>query len=148
MTIAFATFNSSISLSSIPINNLQAKLSSGANDGDMDVAAELVFMGKVIPNSMCNGKEGRRVIGIDYGIERSEFEKKCEEIIEAVHLAIPDIIAVHIIHRTGFVSTGDYTVIVSVSSRHRTSAAMAIDIIVGRIKGETVMKKKEIFSCG
>lgn len=144
MTIEKPSYDFSVSLSSLPINLHQAKPSELYNDEE--TAAELVFMGRVVPNTLNNHGKGR-VIGIDYSIDYERFSQKVAEIVDQVCRAIPEITKVHVVHRNGFVATGDHAVVVTIGSRHRTTAALAVDIIVSRMKSEAFVEKTEIFAC-
>lgn len=135
----------SVRFSSIPIRPSQSALSGNGHLQDETAAAEVVFFGRVQPFSI--DRNDRRVIGIDYDIPEDEFKLKVIEIIEEVKKAIPELKSVDVLHRTGFVAVGDYTSVTTICSRHRTSAAHALDIIVGRMKSEAPFVKKEIFEC-
>ncbi len=106
-----------------------------------DIGAHSIFLGQV-RNDKINEKE---VSAIEYTTYDEMAEEKFYEIRENVFVKY-SLTCLHIYHSLGRVNTGEISLFVFVSSKHRKDAIEACSYIVERIKEEVPIWGKEIFA--
>ena len=107
-----------------------------------DAGAIATFTGTTRAHS-----RGREVVRLEYeayeGMAEAEMERIAAELQERHSL-----IAVAIHHRVGVVAIGETSVVIAVSSAHRTSALAACAEAIDTLKGTVPLWKKEIYAGG
>jgi molybdopterin synthase catalytic subunit len=94
-----------------------------------------------------NDSEGRRVIALEYDAHATMAEKKLREVADEARHRFP-ITGIGIMHRTGRLEIGEASLLVAVSSPHRSEAFEACHYAVDRIKQIVPVWKKEIWEDG
>ena len=105
-----------------------------------DIGAHSIFLGQV-RNDILNGKE---VKAINYTAYNEMAEEKFHEIRETAFEKY-SLTCMHIYHSLGGVNSGEISLFVFTSSKHRKDAMEACTFIVNRIKEEVPIWGKEIF---
>ena len=105
-----------------------------------DIGAHSIFLGQV-RNDILNGKE---VKAINYTAYNEMAEEKFHEIRETAFEKY-SLTCMHIYHSLGGVNSGEISLFVFTSSKHRKDAMVACTYIVNRIKEEVPIWGKEIF---
>ena len=105
-----------------------------------DIGAHSIFLGQV-RNDVINDKE---VKAIDYTAYNEMAEEKFHEIRETAFEKY-SLTCMHIYHSLGRVNSGEISLFVFTSSKHRKDAIEACTYIVNRIKEEAPVWGKEIF---
>ncbi len=105
-----------------------------------DIGAHSIFLGQV-RNDVINNKE---VKAIDYTAYNEMAEEKFHEIRETAFEKY-SLTCMHIYHSLGRVNSGEISLFVFTSSKHRKDAMEACTYIVNRIKEEAPVWGKEIF---
>ncbi|GDX51884.1 hypothetical protein LBMAG27_09310 [Bacteroidota bacterium] len=105
-----------------------------------DIGAHSIFLGQV-RNDVINDKE---VKAIDYTAYNEMAEEKFHEIRETAFEKY-SLTCMHIYHSLGRVNSGEISLFVFTSSKHRKDAMEACTYIVNRIKEEAPVWGKEIF---
>ena len=105
-----------------------------------DIGAHSIFLGQV-RNDILNGKE---VKAINYTAYNEMAEEKFHEIRE-IAFEKYSLTCMHIYHSLGGVNSGEISLFVFTSSKHRKDAMVACTYIVNRIKEEVPIWGKEIF---
>ena len=105
-----------------------------------DIGAHSLFLGQV-RNDMIDNKP---VKAIDYSAYREMAEERFHEIREDAFSKY-SLTCMHIYHSLGRVMTGEISLFVFTSSKHRKDAIEACYYIVNRIKEEVPVWGKEIF---
>lgn len=105
-----------------------------------DIGAHSIFLGQV-RNDFINDKE---VKAIDYTAYNELAEEKFYEIRETAFEKY-SLTCMHIYHSIGRVYSGEISLFVFTSSKHRKDAMEACTYIVNRIKEEAPVWGKEIF---
>lgn len=113
------------------ITNHQSKTHIGAHE---------VFMGQV----RADEKDGQKVAYIDYTAYEDMALEVCHQIREEV-FAKYKLACMHILHSLGHVPAGQISLLVFVSSAHRTDCRDACSELVERIKKELPVWGKEVF---
>ncbi len=102
----------------------------------------VVFEGKVRATS-----DGKAVLQLEYEayerLARGQLERIAQE--TATRFQLDAVLAVH---RVGLVPVGETAVIVAAAAPHRGEAFSAASELVGRIKAEAAIWKKEVFADG
>ncbi|MFO0202134.1 MAG: molybdenum cofactor biosynthesis protein MoaE [Alphaproteobacteria bacterium] len=105
-----------------------------------DIGAHSIFLGQV----RADEKEGRKVRAIDYTCYREMadlvFHEIREETFAKFHLT-----CMHIYHSLGYVKSGEISLFVFTSSKHRRMAIDACSYVVEEIKSKAPVWGKEIF---
>ena len=105
-----------------------------------DIGAHSLFLGQV----RADEKEGRKVGAIDYTCYREMadlvFHEIREETFAKFHLT-----CMHIYHSLGYVKSGEISLFVFTSSKHRRMAIDACSYVVEAIKSKAPVWGKEIF---
>ena len=104
------------------------------------IGAHDIFLGQV-RNDVIDGKT---VCAIDYSCYQEMAEEKFHCIRELAFSRF-DLICMHIHHSIGPVKTGEISLFVFVSAKHRKSAMDACRWIVEEIKGTVPIFGKEVF---
>lgn len=105
-----------------------------------DIGAHSIFLGQV-RNDVINDKE---VKAIDYTAYNEMAEEKFHEIRETTFEKY-SLTCMHIYHSLGRVNSGEISLFVFTSSKHRKDSMEACTYIVNRIKEEAPVWGKEIF---
>lgn len=105
-----------------------------------DIGAHSIFLGQV-RNDIIDGKT---VTAIDYSAYEEMANEKFHEIREAAFEKYP-LHCMHIYHSLGRVATGEISLFVFTSSKHRKEAIAACEYLVERIKAEVPVWGKEVF---
>ena len=105
-----------------------------------DIGAHSIFLGQV-RNDVINDKE---VKAIDYTAYNEMAEEKFHEISETAFEKY-SLTCMDIYHSLGRVNSGEISLFVFTSSKHRKDAMEACTYIVNRIKEEAPVWGKEIF---
>lgn len=104
-----------------------------------DIGAHSIFLGQV----RADEKEGRKVLAIDYTCYREMadlvFHEIREETFAKFHLT-----CMHIYHSLGYVKSGEISLFVFTSSKHRRMAIDACSYVVEEIKSKAPVWGKEI----
>jgi len=108
--------------------------------GDNGSGAILDFMGLVRPL-----EDGRQISGIEYEAHPEMACHQLEQIARAA-LAKFELDGVMIHHRTGFVRTGDASLLVRTESRHRAASYEANQWIMNELKKRVPIWKRARFS--
>jgi len=108
-----------------------------------DIGAHNIFMGQVRNDII----EGQEVKAIDYSAYEEMAEKEFHEIRESAFEKF-DLTCMHIYHSLGVVKTGEISLFVFVSSKHRKATFEALEYIVEGIKTKVPIFAKEIFEDG
>ncbi|TSA49122.1 MAG: molybdenum cofactor biosynthesis protein MoaE [Sphingobacteriales bacterium] len=105
-----------------------------------DIGAHSIFLGQV-RNDIINDKE---VKAIDYTAYNEMAEEKFHEIRQTAFEKYA-LTCMHIYHSIGRVNSGEISLFVFTSSKHRKDAMEACTYIVNRLKKEAPVWGKEIF---
>ena len=122
-------------ISPVFIGNSIAKHSS-----KMNIGAHSIFLGQVRNDLI----DGRKVKAIDYTSYKEMAEEKFHVIREAIFEKY-FLTCMHIYHSLGRVNTGEISLFVFTSSKHRSLAMEACTYLVNRIKEEIPIWGREIF---
>ncbi len=114
------------------IEKHSAKTSIGAHD---------IFLGQVRDDVI----DGKIVQAIDYSAYEEMAEEKFHEIREKAFINF-NLVCMHIYHSLGKVRTGEISLFVFVSSKHRTDAFNACRYVVEEIKATVPIFGKELFA--
>lgn len=117
------------------LSDHQAKKTAGAH---------AFFIGQVRDDLV----DGKTVAGIEYSAYEAMVEPVIGDIKNQLFDEFPDLICVHIHHSTGFVRSGEISLVVMVSSGHRKQAFAALEKCVELIKEKMPVWKKEFFTDG
>jgi molybdopterin synthase catalytic subunit len=94
-----------------------------------------------------NETDGRRVLYLEY----EAYEDMAEKLLTRIAQEINErwgITTVSIAHRFGRLEIGEVSLVVTVSSPHRSEAFAACQYVVDRIKQDVPIWKKEVFEKG
>lgn len=105
-----------------------------------DIGGHCIFLGQ-IRNDVIDTKT---VAAIEYTTYNEMAEEKFHEIREAAFEQF-DLTCMHIYHSVGMVKSGEISLFVFTSSKHRKAAMEACTYLVDRIKSEVPVWGKEIF---
>ena len=105
-----------------------------------EIGAHSIFLGQV-RNDIINDNE---VVAIEYSAYEEMAEMTFHQIREEI-FAKYELTCMHIYHSLGRVNTGEISLFVFTSSRHRAAAIKACGEIVERIKQAAPVWGKEIF---
>ncbi len=90
---------------------------------------------------------GRPVVAIEYECYREMAEREMMGVVTDV-AGRYDVHAVRVVHRTGRVSAGETSILVTVSAAHRAAAFDALRAIVDELKKRAPIWKKEHYADG
>jgi len=117
------------------ISNHHSKTSAGAH---------ALFIGQVRDDLV----DGKMVTGIEYSAYAAMVDPVIQEIKDYLFKEFPELICLHIQHSTGLVKSGEISLAVMVSARHRKKSFAALEKCVDLIKEKLPVWKKELFSDG
>lgn len=126
-----------VEVTSGPIDLTASHELAGSSDG-----AVVTFLGVVRDST-----DDRPVAGLDYEAFDELAAKEMTRIAEVALERWP-IGRVAIVHRTGSLSVGEVSVLISVSSPHRGEAFDACEFLIDTLKKEVPIWKKELFEDG
>jgi molybdopterin synthase catalytic subunit len=106
-----------------------------------DIGAHSIFLGQV----RADEKDNRTVIAIDYTCYPEMAEPEFDAIREEAFAKF-DLSCMHIYHSLGTVKSGEISLFVFTSSKHRTNAIDACTYIVEAIKKRVPIWGKELLS--
>ncbi|MCB9223164.1 MAG: molybdenum cofactor biosynthesis protein MoaE [Crocinitomicaceae bacterium] len=112
----------------------------GHHQHKYDIGAHDIFLGQVRADEI----DGKTVTGIDY----SAYAEMAEEVFYKIREAAfekYDLICMHIYHSLGLVKTGEFSLFVFTSSKHREDAMEACRFVVEAIKKDVPVFGKEMF---
>jgi molybdopterin synthase catalytic subunit len=109
-----------------------------------DCGGHMIFLGQVRADEI----DGRRVKAIEYSAYIELVGLEIEKIKKSVFSEFSDIKSIDIIHSTGIVNAGEFSLLVLVSAGHRHQAMQACNKTVELIKEKLPVWKKEIFDDG
>ena len=130
-------------------DRIQVEVTSGPIDltvshelAESSDGAVVTFLGVVRDST-----DDRPVTGLDYEAFDELAAKEMTRIAEVALERWP-IGRVAIVHRTGFLSIGEVSVLISVSAPHRGEAFDACEFLIDTLKKEVPIWKKELFEDG
>lgn len=126
----------------IPLSQINKELEQSPED--LSSGARALFIGQVRNDRM----EGREVSGIEYSAYEEMVGLVVEEIRANLLGRFPDLTGIRILHSTGYVASGEISLLVMVSSGHRKQAFAALEQCVELIKEKLPVWKKELFTDG
>jgi molybdopterin synthase catalytic subunit len=126
----------------IPLEQITRELEQSPED--LSSGARALFIGQVRNDRI----EGREVSGIEYSAYEEMVGLVVEEIRSNLHGRFPDLTCIRILHSTGYVASGEISLLVMVSSGHRKQAFAALEQCVELIKEKLPVWKKELFTDG
>ena len=123
-----------------PINPAFIAESIQKHDSKTNIGAHSIFLGQVRSDTV----DGKTVYGIEYTAYEQMALKKMHEIRESIFEKY-DLVCMHIHHSLGTVKSGEISLFVFTSSKHRKAAIDACEEVVERIKKELPVWGKELF---
>jgi molybdopterin synthase catalytic subunit len=105
------------------------------------IGGHSIFLGQVRADTI----DGKTVTGIEYTSYEEMAIEKMHEIRQAVFDKYP-LICMHVYHSLGLVKTGEISLFVFTSSKHRKAAIDACEETVERLKAELPVWGKEFFA--
>ncbi|HSI82823.1 MAG: molybdenum cofactor biosynthesis protein MoaE [Candidatus Methylacidiphilales bacterium] len=110
----------------------------GAPGSDTENGAFLDFFGVVRGTEL-----KKKIAGIDYSAYEKMAEKELHRIIAELAKSHP-VAEVTLIHRLGFVSAGEASLLVRVASAHRAEALAMMDRLITEMKRDVPIWKKVV----
>lgn len=110
--------------------------------GSEECGGLVVFEGKVRATT-----EGRAVLRLEYESYESLARRQLEQVARetAMRFRLDAVLAVH---RVGPVPVGETAVVAAAAAAHRAEAFSATSELVGRVKAEVAIWKREVFDDG
>ena len=109
-----------------------------------DIGAHAIFLGQV----RADEKNGVPVTGIHYSAYEPMAESIMADMRESFFAQYDDMTCLHIHHSLGEVKTGEISLFVFVSCRHRQQSFPALEHIVNRLKADLPVWKQERYADG
>ena len=106
-----------------------------------DIGGHSIFLGQVRADKI----DGQEVTAIEYTCYEEMANEKMHEIREAI-FAKYDLTCMHVYHSLGKVATGEISLFVFTSSKHRKAAINACEELVENIKSSLPIWGKELFT--
>jgi len=106
-----------------------------------DIGGHSIFLGQVRADKI----DGKEVAAIEYTCYEEMANEKMHEIREAI-FAKYDLTCMHVYHSLGKVATGEISLFVFTSSKHRKAAINACEELVENIKSSLPVWGKELFT--
>jgi molybdopterin synthase catalytic subunit len=106
-----------------------------------NIGAHSIFLGQVRDDEI----DGKKVTAIDYTCYEEMALEKMHEIREAIFEKYK-LTCMHVYHSLGKVNTGEISLFVFTSAKHRRAAIDACNEVVERLKKELPVWGKEIFT--
>jgi molybdopterin synthase catalytic subunit len=129
--------NSKSNIPRITSKELDIKIISESFDGSGDSGATVIFVGMVR-----NYSENGQVQGMNYEAYVGMAEEKIKKIENSVK-EMWNIKKINIVHRIGDLNVGDPSIVIAISTPHSKDAFEACQFILGKIKHEVPIWKKE-----
>jgi molybdopterin synthase catalytic subunit len=104
------------------------------------IGAQAMFLGQV----RADKNSDKKVKGIEYSAYPLMTEKLLEELLKD-SLERFSLMDIQIFHSLGFVASGDLSLLVHLSSKHRKGIFAVLEEIVEKVKFDIPLWKKEIF---
>jgi len=92
--------------------------------------------------------QGKKVVHLEYEAYKPMAEKELHKIAQQVREKWPDVLKVALAHRIGKVDIGEASVIIAISSPHRTDSLEAVHFAIDEIKATVPIWKKEFYEEG
>ncbi|XP_060617459.2 molybdopterin synthase catalytic subunit-like [Anolis sagrei] len=92
-----------------------------------------------------NNFEGRKVIQLDYEAYAPMAEAELKKICADIRLKWPSVKHIAIHHRLGSVPISEASVMVAISSPHRTESLEAVQYCINTLKATVPIWKKEVY---
>jgi len=106
-----------------------------------DIGGHSIFLGQIRADKI----DGQEVTAIEYTCYEEMANEKMHEIREAI-FAKYDLTCMHVYHSLGKVATGEISLFVFTSSKHRKAAINACEELVENIKSSLPIWGKELFT--
>jgi len=106
-----------------------------------DIGGHSIFLGQVRADKI----DGQEVAAIEYTSYEEMANEKMHEIREAIFTKY-DLTCMHVYHSLGKVATGEISLFVFTSSKHRKAAINACEELVENIKSSLPIWGKELFT--
>ncbi len=106
-----------------------------------DIGGHSIFLGQVRADKI----DGQEVAAIEYTCYEEMANEKMHEIREAIFTKY-DLTCMHVYHSLGKVATGEISLFVFTSSKHRKAAINACEELVENIKSSLPIWGKELFT--
>jgi molybdopterin synthase catalytic subunit len=106
-----------------------------------DSGGHMIFLGQVRADEI----SGKKVKAIEYSAYEGMVNVEAENIKKQVLEEFGDVKSIDLIHSTGVVNAGEFSLVVLVSAGHRSQAIQACGKTVELIKERLPVWKKEIF---
>jgi len=103
-----------------------------------------VFLGTTRAERSSNGQE---LVALDYEAYEEMANRQLRHLAEGARARWP-IVKLALLHRTGRVALGEPSVIIAVSTPHRTDAFAACRWVIDSLKADVAIWKKEVWSDG
>jgi molybdopterin synthase catalytic subunit len=108
-----------------------------------EIGAHAIFLGQIRKGANNNNV----VVSIEYSAHNEMAETIFYEIREAAFAKYP-IVCMHIYHSLGVVKTGEISLFVFISCKHREKSFEALEYVVEEIKAKAPIWKKENYEEG
>ncbi len=106
-----------------------------------DIGGHSIFLGQIRADKI----DGKEVAAIEYTCYEEMANEKMHEIREAI-FAKYNLTCMHVYHSLGKVATGEISLFVFTSSKHRKAAINACEELVENIKSSLPIWGKELFT--
>jgi molybdopterin synthase catalytic subunit len=105
--------------------------------------AEDIFIGKVRERN-----QDRDVVGIEYEIFAPLAQKTLEDLCAEARKNIAPDLDITIVHRAGYLTVGEISILIIVSSKHRNESFVACRYLIEEIKHQVPIWKQEHYTDG
>jgi molybdopterin synthase catalytic subunit len=92
--------------------------------------------------------QGKKVVHLEYEAYTPMAEKELHKLARQVQEKWPDVLKVALAHRIGKVDIGEASVVIAISSPHRTDSLEAVQFAINEIKAVVPIWKKEFYEEG
>uniref|UniRef100_A0A1A8FPL6 Molybdopterin synthase catalytic subunit n=1 Tax=Nothobranchius korthausae TaxID=1143690 RepID=A0A1A8FPL6_9TELE len=89
--------------------------------------------------------DGRKVVGLEYEAYESMVQSELTTLCADIRTRWPSVRHVCIHHRLGWVSVGEASVIMAISSPHRHEGQQAVQYCISQLKANAPIWKKEVY---
>uniref|UniRef100_A0A1A8MDL1 Molybdopterin synthase catalytic subunit n=1 Tax=Nothobranchius pienaari TaxID=704102 RepID=A0A1A8MDL1_9TELE len=89
--------------------------------------------------------DGRKVVGLEYEAYESMVQSELTKLCADIRTRWPSVRHVCIHHRLGWVSVGEASVIMAISSPHRHEGQQAVQYCISQLKANAPIWKKEVY---
>jgi len=94
-----------------------------------------------------NNHNGKEVLKLEYEAYKPMAEKELKKICDQVHSQW-DVMHIAMYHKTGLVPIGEASVIIAISSAHRSESLEAVHYAIDELKATVPIWKKEFYADG